>query len=311
MAVFDHPLLAQNSFEFSAISRLTNNEITLSLTAPKTNNYRLETAETLSGWHSLATITNSTGVVTFTDSAGPYHDNRFYRAAQLQEPNVLTGDHLTTEDGDVIIHPINHATFVMKWKDKMLYVDPVGGASRFAGLPRADLILVTHDHGDHFDAPTITAVKTTNTAIVVTKTVFNGLSAALRTQSVTMTNGSTFNVLGLTVDAVPAYNLTSTWHTKGQGNGYLLTVGGKRIYIGGDTEDIPEMRSLTNIDVAFLCMNLPYTMNVDKAVSATRAFRPLVAYLYHYQGTSTADVNRYKTLVGNDLWIEVRLRKWY
>ena len=311
LPILERPSLAQTDFEFGSILRQTNKEITLTVTAPKTNNYRLEAAETLTDWHALATVSNITGTLSITDSAAPYYDSRFYRMAQLQDAIVLTGDHLLTDDGDVVIHPINHATFVMKWKDKMIYVDPVGGSSRFAGLPRANLILVTHEHSDHYDNTTLASVKTTNTTILTTKTVFSSLTASLKTQGMAMTNGASTNIMGITVDAVPAYNLTSTWHAKGQGNGYLLTIGGKRIYISGDTEDIPEMRSLTKIDVAFLCMNLPYTMTVDKAVSATRAFRPLVAYLYHYQGMTSTDVNRYKTSVGNDLGIEVRLRKWY
>ena len=110
---------------------------------------------------------------------------------------------------------------------------------------------------------------------------------------------------------MPAYNLTSSFHPKGVGNGYVLTVGGKRIYVSGDTEDTPELRGLTNIDVAFVCMNLPYTMSVDKAVSAVREFQPKTVYVYHYQGYSNADVTRFKQSVGTDRGIEVRLRKWY
>jgi L-ascorbate metabolism protein UlaG (beta-lactamase superfamily) len=116
------------------------------------------------------------------------------------------------------------------------------------------------------------------------------------------------NVLGLAIEAIPAYNIGSSYHPKGNGNGYILAIGGRRVYISGDTDDTTEMRALRNVDIAFLAMNQPYTMTVAKAVSATREFRPKVAYPYHSQGT---DVNSYKRQVGADLGIEVRLRKWY
>jgi L-ascorbate metabolism protein UlaG (beta-lactamase superfamily) len=214
-----------------------------------------------------------------------------------------------TAEGDVIIHPINHATFVMEWGSRMIYVDPVGGSSRFTGLPRADLILVTHDHSDHYDNTTLTAVKQTNTVIVAPAAVVQKLTTALKPLAVTLTNGAGLDTLDCRVDAVPAYNLTVSNHPKGVGNGYVLTLGGKRIYISGDTEDTPELRALEAIDIAFVCMNLPYTMSVTKAASAVRQFRPRVVYPYHYSGGS--DVNQFKRLVGMDLGIEVRLRKWY
>jgi len=139
------------------------------------------------------------------------------------------------------------------------------------------------------------------------------MSTTLKSRTIILTNGTTTNVLGVGIEAVPAYNLTSANHVKGVGNGYVLTIGGRRLYLSGDSEDIPEMRALPGIDVAFVCMNVPFTMPVDKAASAARAFRPRVLYPYHYrnQDSSYANLNALKQQVGTDLGIEVRLRKWY
>jgi L-ascorbate metabolism protein UlaG (beta-lactamase superfamily) len=221
------------------------------------------------------------------------------------------GDRLATSDGDLIIHPINHATFVMSWKDKTIYVDPVGGGKRFAGLPKPALILVTDIHGDHLDAPTLETVAGEGTTIVAPAAVAEKLPEKLRKQTTVLPNAQTKSVAGVHIEAVPMYNLTADrlkYHNKGRGNGYVITVGGKRIYISGDTEDIPEMRALKNIDVAFVCMNLPYTMTEEQAASAVREFKPKIVYPYHYRGS---DVEKFKKLVGGDSGVEVRLRDWY
>jgi L-ascorbate metabolism protein UlaG (beta-lactamase superfamily) len=125
-----------------------------------------------------------------------------------------------------------------------------------------------------------------------------------------LANGGSTNYLGMTIDAIPAYNFTASYHPPGVGNGYVLTIAGKRLYMAGDTEDVPEMRALRNIDAAFLPMNLPFTMTVTNAASAVREFRPAVVYPYHYQGSGSTpgDINVFKRLVGQDLGIEVRLR---
>ena len=225
--------------------------------------------------------------------------------------NNLEGDKIATGDGDLVIHPINHATFVMGWNGKIIYVDPVGGAKRFDGLPRPDLILVTDIHGDHHDNGTLEAVATDKTALVAPAAVAEKLPEKLSKQTTVLANGQTKTAAGIRIEAVPMYNLTADrlkFHTKGRGNGYVVTLGGKRIYISGDTEDIPEMRSLKNIDVAFVCMNLPYTMTVDQAAGAVRAFKPKIVYPYHYRGS---DTEKFKQLVGGDSGVEVRLRDWY
>jgi L-ascorbate metabolism protein UlaG (beta-lactamase superfamily) len=223
----------------------------------------------------------------------------------------LTGDRVATKDGDLVIHPLNHATLALGWKNLTIYVDPVGGAARFAGLPRPDLILLTHEHGDHLSADTLKAVMGEKTAIIAPAAVAGQLSADLRRPAIVMTNGETKSLLGLTVEAVPMYNTTperAKFHPKGNGNGYVLAFGDKRVYLSGDTEDIPEMRALKNIDVAFLCINQPYTMTVEQAAGAVREFRPKIVYPYHYRGS---DLEKFKKLVGDDAGVEVRLRDWY
>jgi len=225
--------------------------------------------------------------------------------------NNLDGDKIATGDGDLVIHPINHATFVTGWNGKTIYVDPVGGPKRFDGLPKPDLILVTDIHGDHHDNGTLEAVATDKAALIAPAAVTEKLAEKLRKQTTVLANGETKTVIGVNIEAVPMYNLTADrlkFHTKGRGNGYVITLGGKRIYISGDTEDIPEMRALKNIDVAFVCMNLPYTMTVEQAASAVRAFKPKIVYPYHYRGSDTEE---FKQLVGSDSGVEVRLRDWY
>jgi len=211
----------------------------------------------------------------------------------------------------LIIHPVNHATFVMSWNGKTIYVDPVGGGKRFDGLPKPDLILVTDIHGDHLDAGTLEAVAGPKTDIVAPKAVAEKLPEKLRAQTTVLANGETKTLSGVPVEALPMYNLTQErlkFHDKGRGNGYVATLGGKRVYMSGDTEDIPEMRALKNIDVAFVCMNLPYTMTVEQAASAVREFKPKIVYPYHYRGS---DTEKFKQLVGSDSGVEVRLRDWY
>lgn len=223
----------------------------------------------------------------------------------------LSGDRIATKDGDLVVHPINHATLVLGWENEVIYVDPVGGADRFAGLPPATLVLITHIHGDHFDPPTLQAVAGVRAELVVPPTVAEKLPAALRARAQIMTNGATAMIRSVSIEALPAYNLTRerlSYHPKGRDNGYLLTLGGTRVYLSGDTEDIPEMRALKKVDVAFVCMNLPYTMTVQQAADVVRAFKPKIVYPYHSRGS---DLAKFKQLVGAEAGVEVRLRDWY
>jgi L-ascorbate metabolism protein UlaG (beta-lactamase superfamily) len=235
-------------------------------------------------------------------------------ASQAQETG-LSGDHVPTDSGLLVIHPVHHATFVMQWNGKTIYVDPVGGAKPFADLPKPDLVLVTHWHFDHFDPKTLEAVLPAGgKTVVAPKTVAEKMPETLRGMVRILTNGGKTEVAGIAVEAVPAYNTTlgkEKFHPKGRDNGYVLTLGGKRVYIAGDTEDTPEMRTLKDIDIAFLPMNLPYTMSVEKAADAIRQFKPKIVYPYHYRshdGTK-ADFGQLKKLVGDG--VEIRVREWY
>jgi L-ascorbate metabolism protein UlaG (beta-lactamase superfamily) len=311
------PLRAQQAPQFTDIQLLSNKDVRLQLSAPTGLTYRLEVSSNLAEWIALVTTRTNKNTVEHADSAAPFLKGRFYRALQLFDTNVLTGDHLVTSKGEVLIHPIDHASLLLSWDGKAIYVDPVsrafssGQTLDYRSLPRADLILVTHAHGDHFDATCIASIKATNALIVAPSSVYQSLSSSLKSQAMVMTNGATAQVLGLSIEAIPAYNRTTSNHPKGVGNGYLLVIDDKRVYVSGDTEDTVEMRALRDIDVAFLSMNQPYTMTVAEAVSAVREFRPSVVYPYHFQGSPPTDLNSFKQKVGTDLGIEVRLRKWY
>lgn len=223
----------------------------------------------------------------------------------------LSGDAVPTADGPLIIHPINHATLALGWKQKTIYVDPVGSTETFAALPKPDLILVTDLHGDHFNKDLLAKLAPPPASLVVSLAVAEQLPADLKARAVVLANGQSNQILGIPIEAIAAYNTTparASYHAKGRGNGYLLTLGGLRVYLSGDTEDIPEMRALRNISVAFLCMNLPYTMEVTQAAKAVRAFRPKIVYPYHCRGSN---LEEFKKLVGEDVGVEVRLRNWY
>ncbi len=296
---------AQQTPSFTRIQGQTNQEMLLTLSAPTGLSYRIDASTNLTQWETLSVLATNRPSILHLDSSAPIHPQRFYRAEQLAGTNILTGDYLVTDAGEAIIHPVNHATMVLAWNSLVIYVDaPQNGPTVYKGMPKPDVILITHDHGDHYDAAAITALRRTNTVLVTTKAVYSLLPAALKPSATVLTNGASASVLGFSVEAVPAYN---TNHPKGQGNGYILTLGGQRIYISGDTGDTPEMKALQNIDVAFLCCDGVYNMKIDQAAAAARAFRPRIVYPYH---NLTANLNTFKQLVGSDLGIEVRIRKW-
>jgi len=220
-------------------------------------------------------------------------------------------DQFETGNGKLLIHPVHHASFVMEWNNQSIYVDPVGGAKIFASFPKPDVILITHNHSDHLDSKTLEDLVKPGTRIVAPVATAQLLPRALRKQTATLENGFTNTAGQFPIEAIAAYNTTDSrlkFHPKGQGNGYVLTFGNKRIYISGDTEETPEMRALKDIDIAFVCMNLPYTMDVDQAARAVRAFHPKVVYPYHYRGS---DLEHFKQLLETDARTEVRIRDWY
>ena len=226
---------------------------------------------------------------------------------------VLAQDTIKTDKGDLTVTPIQHATFVMKWGEKTIFVDPTGGGDAFKEHGKADLILITDIHSDHFDPKTLSAVRSPEAMLVAPAAVAEKMGADKAGVTV-LANGETSTLGDIQILAVPMYNLTEDRkknHPKGRGNGYVLTIGGKRVYISGDTEDIPEMRQLKDIDAAFVCMNLPYTMDVEHAADAVLTFKPKVVYPYHYRGKEMSDVGKFTSLVAKDKSIEVRLLKWY
>ncbi|MFD1095457.1 MBL fold metallo-hydrolase [Salegentibacter chungangensis] len=221
-----------------------------------------------------------------------------------------------TDSSSVEIDPISHATAVVKWDESVFYIDPTGGAEAFADKPKPDFVLITDIHGDHMDANTLNALKLGDTKVIVPKAVKEKLPKELQKNLVVMNNGETKNHLGFEIEALPMYNLPESqdaYHTKGRGNGYVISKGGTKVYFAGDTEDIPEMRNLKNIDMAFIPMNLPYTMPVEQAAEGVLAFAPAKVYPYHYRGKDGLhDVEKFKKLVneGNKN-IEVVLLDWY
>ena len=294
--------------EFSSFRLLTNKEAVMGLSAATGSHYRIDFSTNPPIWTPLVMLTGALAAVQHTDSATPYLASRFYRAEKVSSTNLL-GDILTTTNGDVTIQPKFHATFVMSWNGKMIYNDPDNTTS-YVGLPKADLILLSHTHSDHLDVSTLNAVTNVNAVIIASQTVFNSLPIPLRALTIVLGYGASTNVMGLNVQAVHSYD--SANHTLGTGNGYVVTIGGKRIYVSGDTTDVPEIRALPNIDVAFLCMNPTFTMSINQATNVIRSMRPKVVYPYHYQDSGqTTNAAAFKQRLGTDLGIEVRLRKWY
>lgn len=214
------------------------------------------------------------------------------------------------------ITPIEHATMVLEYKGKTIYVDPTGGKKAFTNFPKADFIIITDIHSDHTHLNTIESLDLENVKIIAPETVTKMLSKNIRLKTITMSNGVKEDFKTFTLETIPMYNLreeAQKFHPKGRGNGYVLTFGNQRIYISGDTEDIPEMRKLQNIDKAFICMNLPYTMTVNNAADAVLEFKPKQVYPYHYRGTEGySDVKKFKSLINKKTKdIEVVQLDWY
>lgn len=212
--------------------------------------------------------------------------------------------------GDLMFTPIEHASVVIQGGGKVIYVDPVGDLARYAEFPKPDLVLITHHHHDHLAPALVSAVKKPGTAVIGAKTVVEQLG-----YGEVLGNGEKTTVDGIGVEAVPAYNTSpdrTKFHPKGRDNGYALTLNGKRIYISGDTEDVDEIRKLTDVDLAFICVNLPYTMTVEQAASLALAMKPKVVVPYHYRGQNgMSDLDEFKRLVSKNPDIEVRLLDWY
>ena len=226
-------------------------------------------------------------------------------------------DLLKTDNGIVKIQPILHGSLVLSFKNTTIYVDPYGGGKLYKGIKRPDIVLITDIHGDHLDENTLAAIDISKTIFITPQAVSNKISEKYKSNITVLSNGQGIHRFDIFIEALPMYNLPenppSKKHPKGRGNGYLLKIDDTQIYISGDTEDIQEMRTLQNIDLAFICMNLPYTMTIEQAASAVLEFQPKIVYPYHYRGQDGfSDIAKFKNLVNSqNKNIEVRLADWY
>jgi L-ascorbate metabolism protein UlaG (beta-lactamase superfamily) len=219
-----------------------------------------------------------------------------------------TVDTVAADSGDIRITPILHGSVQVEYGDTVIYVDPWSRGD-YSAAPKADLILVTDIHGDHLDVEMIAKLRQHSTVLVVPAAAADQVEG-----EIVMGNGETQELAGILIETVPMYNLErgpeegGLFHEKGRGNGYVLTVGGQRLYLAGDTACIPEMRELTDIAVAFVPMNLPYTMTPSEAAECVKAFQPRVVYPYHYRGS---DLGEFSSVLEDESEIEVRIREWY
>ena len=217
-------------------------------------------------------------------------------------------DTIPAAGGEIRITPILHGSVQVEYGDTAIYVDPWSRGD-YSGAPKADLILITDVHGDHLDAEAIGSLSQESTELVVSAAVAEELGSGT-----VLANGERREVAGILIEAIPMYNLErgpeegKLFHEKGRGNGYLLTLGGKRIYFAGDTACTPEMKELQEIDVAFIPMNLPYTMPPEEAAACVAVFKPAIVYPYHYRGS---DLTEFQKGLADVPEVEVRLREWY
>lgn len=239
----------------------------------------------------------------------------FLGTMQAQE-NLIKPDIINTGYGDLIIQPIKHGSLVLTFEGKTIYVDPTGGKAQYKSLAKPDIILITDIHGDHFDIKTIKELDAKDALIVAPEVVTNKLTYSYKQNVITLNNLQGVHRFGLFISAIPMYNLPETAnskHPKGRGNGYTISIEDFDIYISGDTSATQEMKMLYEIDVAFVCMNLPYTMDIEEASEGVLAFQPKIIYPYHYKGKDMiSDTKKFKEIVDKEnLDIDVRLRDWY
>lgn len=228
-------------------------------------------------------------------------------AVSVTAQNQFETDSIATSAGDLKITFIGHGSLLFTFNGRVIHVDPFSPLADYSKLPQADIILITHEHPDHLDSRVIEMLRTKNTTLVLTKTCAERI-----TGGIVMENGGVKNIQGLKIEAVPAYNIVhkrdngQPFHPRGVGNGYIVTFGDKRVYVAGDTENIPEMKTLQGIDVAFLPMNVPYTMTPEMVADAAKTFKPKILYPYHYANT---DVSKILEALKDEGEIEVRIRK--
>jgi len=219
-------------------------------------------------------------------------------------------DVIPTSAGDLEMTFLGHGTLMFTFNGKVIHIDPFSRVADYAELPDADLVLITHEHQDHMDLAALAEILTEDTVVILTEICADRVEDSVG-DFVVLRAGEVYAATGLEVEALPAYNIAHTrpdgqpFHPQGAGNGYVVTFGDTKVYIAGDTEDIPEMRALTGIDVAFLPMNLPYTMTPEMVADAARAFKPKLLYPYHFGDT---DTGRLVELLRDEPGIDVRVR---
>jgi len=232
----------------------------------------------------------------------------FFLFAQAEQ-QTFEEDVIPTSAGNLKITFIGHASLYLTFNGKVIHFDPVTRYADYSSMPKADLILITHEHGDHLDTKALDSIITDKTKMVVGPKCPDKLKGY---RFLTMKNGDIKTLLGIKIEAIPAYNIVHMrsidmpYHPKGNGNGYILTIADKRIYVAGDTENTPEMKALKDIDIAFLPMNVPYTMTPEMVADAVKAFKPKILYPYHYGRT---DPNELLALLKDLKDTEVRIRK--
>jgi len=215
----------------------------------------------------------------------------------------FSSDTIETNDGPLTIYFIGHATMMMKYNNLIIHVDPVNEYADYKKMPKADLILVTHEHHDHFDVQAIAAITKKSTAVVLNNSARNLLKSGQALEQ-----GDSAIIQGIKIKAIPAYNTTAgrdKFHPKGRDNGYVLNIGGRNIYLAGDTENTPEMSQLKDIDIAFLPVNQPYTMTPEQFAQAVKDFKPKIVYPYHYGDT---DLSGLPELLKDEKQTELRIR---
>lgn len=224
--------------------------------------------------------------------------------AMTTQAQTIESDVFDTGNGKLTMYFIKHGTLMFNYNGYIIHIDPVGRYTDYSKQPKADMILITHEHGDHLDLDAIALIKKPGTKLVVNSSVYDALK-----EGTMMKNGDEITVDGIKITAFPAYNTTegrTQYHPQGRGNGYILQLGNKRVYIAADTEDIPEMATLKDINIAFLPVNQPYTMTPEQAAHAAKMFKPAVLYPYHYGDT---DIQELSILLKDEKGIDVRIRQ--
>ncbi|PZQ47262.1 MAG: MBL fold metallo-hydrolase [Rhodovulum sulfidophilum] len=210
----------------------------------------------------------------------------------VAQPAQVAASGFRAESGDILVRPVQQMSVVIETPGGVIYTDPTGGADRYAAHPRPDLILISHEHDEHYDARTLEELVGPGTRIVVPPYIMERLPRSLRGNAIPLANGTGSELAAMRVEAIPAYGLggeAARWHPRGRGNAYVVTVDGRRLYIGGSTEGVPEMLELRGIDIAFLPLYPPYALGPEEAARVASVMRPKSIYIYQYDSLRSRD----------------------